>query len=265
MKAWIWIGLSVMGLCTGCSGDDSDGAGNGGAGGASGIGAGGSGGTGGSGGAGGSGGVSGASGTNGGGAGGAGGVGGVGGDIDVDPPAAGGQVVAPWDQYCVATFTEEFDVTDSFGDVVLTAQAGDRYLLGDSGFFAAATLVYIAAEGPVELDIEVEDESMLPFTTSCPGRTLSLVGVFADMPVFSDEALTMPLCTLQAGLTVNGAGIGYAVAGSDLFTAPYQVTLGALGEHCGGASEGFVASVDVPLGGGSFGGVPFATLLAPVM
>jgi hypothetical protein len=193
------------------------------------------------------------------------GTGGSGGDIAVDPPSGDGQVVAPWDQHCVATFTEAFDIVDSFGDVELTVQAGDRYLLGDSGFFAAATIVYIAAEGPVELDVDVEDESMLPFTTSCPARTVSLAGVFVDMPVFSDEALTTPLCTLQAGLTVPGGGIGYAIAGGDLFTAPYQVTLGGFSEHCGGATEGFVASIDVTIGSASYGGVPFATVLSPVL
>jgi len=256
MKAWLWILLSLSGLCVGCSSDDGGGSGAGGSGGTSG---------------GGTGGASGASGMNAGGTGGGGtggggtgGTGGTGGNIDVDPPSGDGQVVAPWDQHCVATFTEDFDIVDSFGDVALSVSAGSRYLIGDSGFFAAATIVYIAAEGPVELDIEVDDGSMVPFTSSCPGRTLSLAGVFVDMPVFSDEALTMPLCTLQAGLTVPDGGIGYAVAGGDLFTAPYQVTLGGFSEHCGGATEGFVASIDVTVGGTSYGGVPFATVLTPV-
>lgn len=207
----------------------------------------------------------GASGMNSGGAGGTGGASGMaagqagtGGDIAVDPAQADGQVVAPWDQYCVATFTEDFDIVDSFGDLALQVQAGDRYLLGEEGFFGEITLVFVGSTGPVEIEIGGSDEIMPPFTSSCTGATELRIGVFADTVVYSDSALTSPLCTLQAGLTVPGSGVDYFVSGSG-----YQVMLKELAAECGGAAQGFVdeVSVSTPLIG--YFGVPFASVLAP--
>jgi hypothetical protein len=251
MKAWLLAGFGLAALCGACSSDDGGGSGSGGMGGLSGVG-----GTSGASGNGGTGGMSGV-----GGASGASGASGTGGDIAVDPAQSDGQVVAPWDQFCVATFTEDFDIIDSFGDLSLSVQAGDRYLLGESsGFSAAATIVYISDQGPVELEMEVEDETMLPFTSSCTGAVQTLIGVFVDTTVFSDEALTTPVCTLQAGTAVPSSGLSYFLTGNS-----YQVSLNELLEHCNGVEEGFVASVDVTVGSTIYGGIPMVTVLGPAL
>jgi hypothetical protein len=225
----MFIALSLLGLCTGCSGDDSDGAGSGGAAGASGVSGGGSGGIG---------------GTSG---------GGTGGDIAVDPALPDGQVAGPWDQYCVATFTEDFEVGDKLGGVQLEVQAGDRYLLGAPGTFDEISLVYIGEGGPVEMEIAGSEEMMPPLTSSCSGATETRIAVFVDTVVYTDEALTM-----QAGLAVPGIGVNYESAGP-----AYSVELQELADACGGVAEGFVQTVHVETDLGGHFGVPFATLLAP--
>lgn len=178
--------------------------------------------------------------------------------------AADGQVVAPWDKYCVATFTRDFDVVDSFGDVALSAHKGDRYLLGTSSAFAPGTLIYIADAGPATIDMTY-DKSAPPFMSSCTeGATQSMVGVFVDTTVYSDDMLKMPVCTLKAGLVVPSAGLNFSIAGGDLLGASaYEVELNELASHCNGTTSGFVEGVSVEAGSTVYGGPPLASFLGP--
>jgi hypothetical protein len=176
---------------------------------------------------------------------------------------ADGQVVAPWDKYCVATFTKDFDVLDSFGDVALSVHKGDRYLLGTPGSFAAGTLIYIADAGPAAIDMNY-DTTAPPFTSSCTGATQSMVGVFVDTTVYSDEMLKTPVCTLQAGLAVPSAGVNFAITGGDLLSASvYNVELNELAQHCKGTTSGYVEGVSVEAGSTSYGGPPIESFLGP--
>lgn len=179
--------------------------------------------------------------------------------------AADGQVVAPWDKYCVATFTRDFDVLDSFGDVALSAHKGDRYLLGTPGGFAAGSLIYIADTGPAEIEMNY-DTSAPPFMSSCTeGATQSMVGVFVDTKVYSDDMLKMPVCTLQAGLAVPSSGLSFAIAGGDLLgSSVYNVELNELASHCNGTMSGFVEGVSVEAGSTEYGGPPIASFLGPL-
>lgn len=174
-----------------------------------------------------------------------------------------GQVVAPWDKYCVATFTRDFDVIDSFGDVALSVHKGDRYLLGTPGSFAPGSLIYIADAGPAEIDMTY-DKSSPPFMSSCTGATQSMVGVFVDTTVYSDDALKMPVCMLEAGLAVPSSGLSFAIAGGDLLGASvYNVELNELAQHCKGTMSGFVQGVSVEAGSTEYGGPPIASFLGP--
>jgi len=246
--------LVALVLCA-CSGDDEGGAGEGGG---SGMNAGASGMS--------SGGSSGASGTGGGGAGsggasagsGASGTGGSGSGGGGAPSGDNGQVAAPWDELCVATFTADYDVLD-FGDPVFTAKAGDRYLLAPETFGGANAIYYFAPEGPVEF--ELEDDAQ--FTSSCSGSPSQHAAVFADTVVYADEALTMELCTLEAGTHAPG-GVGFAIAGEDIFTsAVYEVTFTGLESFCDGMDSGFVESVSVTIGTGTYTQIALANVLAP--
>lgn len=184
------------------------------------------------------------------------------GHIDALPD---GQVIAPWDSLCVATFTEDFDIVDTFGDVELSVKAGQRYLLGEPSFFGTSTIYYIGSEGPVDLEIDVSDATMPPFTSSCDGgTTTSLSAVFVETTVYADEDLTMPLCTLSASTTMAGDGVDYAFAGGDLFSSStYWVDLGALSSSCDGNSEGYIKAGEVEIGSTSYTVIPVATVLGP--
>jgi len=236
MKAWKWWALGVALLGAGCGGDDAGEALGGGTAGLGGRG----------------------------GATALGGVSGMGGAArmggDIAPALADGQIVAPWDEYCVATFTKDFEAVDSFGDPELSIQAGDRYLLGDPRLLSDAAIIYIADEGPVEFNIDVG--GALPFTSSCKDRaTQKYVAVFVNTPVCSDAGLTTPVCTLPAGLAVPGGGINYVL--SDEGSSPsYEVELKALAAHCSDVAKGFVKAATVTVGGtNSHTGVPIAVVL----
>jgi len=237
-----WAGVVVLAVLTGCGGDDDGGSGAGGmGGGAGGMGAGASGMS------------AGASGM-----GGSSGMGGAG-----APSGMRGHVVAPWDQFCVLTFTDDFDVIDSFGDRELSIRAGDRYLQGE-GFFGSEAILYLAPAGPVEFEIDADDPSAPPYTSSCDGiDTDVFVAAIVDTTVFSDQALTMPLCTIAAGARAPG-GLAYGLA-SDLFAQPsvYEVTFNALAEHCGGVSTGFIAGIDVTVGSATYTDLGLAKVLGP--
>jgi hypothetical protein len=180
------------------------------------------------------------------------------------PARPDGQVVAPWDKLCVATFTRDFEVIDAFGDPELSVQSGDRYLQGDGGLFAEAVIVYVSDEGPVEFDIDVENGEMLPFTSNCQdGSTKTYAAVFADTPVYSDEAMTMQLCSLRAGTMVEGSGIGYIAAGGGFTMPKYQLMLEELAAQCGGAQEGYAAGAEITIGETSHIVVPIGTVLGP--
>lgn len=211
-----------------------------------------------------------------GGAGGAGGrgssslpnMGGSGGNGAVMRPAPArddGQVIAPWDRYCVATFTSAFEVLDSFNDVKLAIEPGDRYLLGAPGFFDETNIIYVADVGPAEMKLQLRDGSTPPFMSSCGGgATRTYIAVFVDTPVYSDEATTMTSCTLPAGLAVPGDGINYVITnGGGAMSITYQVDLKQLAPHCNGVAKGFVKAARISLGDWSSYAVPIASVLGP--
>jgi hypothetical protein len=80
--------------------------------------------------------------------------------------------------------------------------------------------------------------------------------------VFADEAMTMQLCTLPAGLKVPGSGIDAAIVG-DLFSSKYSIGLNELAEHCNGASTGFANAAEIEVGSTIYISLPIATVLGP--
>src|SRR6187402_818900 len=55
-----------------------------------------------------------------------------GGDDDGGGNGAGtGAIREPWLDYCTATFTEDYEVLDVFGDVTFTAHEGESYLMSE--------------------------------------------------------------------------------------------------------------------------------------
>jgi hypothetical protein len=172
-----------------------------------------------------------------------------------------GQVTADWQGYCTATFTEDYDVVDSFGDVALSVKAGSTYLLGDASFIADAVLVYIAEAGPVEIEVELDDPSTPPYTSYCDENASAFIAVFVDTTVYLDEAMTMPACMLAAGTTAPAGGFGYALVGGLFTSNTYQVTLGSLAAECNGNDTGYVEAANVTIGATTYSALPFATVM----
>jgi len=170
-------------------------------------------------------------------------------------PAPNGQVVAPYDELCVATIAEPFDILYSFNEVVISVEAGERYLQG-ARLFSGDSIIYIAHAGQIEIDLDVD----APITSTCTGRTEQFAAVFVDTDVYADRELTRPLCTLEAGLIAPGA-VGLALVGQVFESSTYVISFDGLEEHCDGVNEGFVASTEVTVGSSRHIGIGLTTVL----
>lgn len=189
------------------------------------------------------------------------------------PVAEGdGMVTASWSQYCVATFTEDYEVIDFFGEPEFTVRAGEAYLMMDYGSSFgenAASLAYLTDYGPYEFEVVAPEGTQdFPFTSNCTfDAGVSLYAVFADVTVFADEALTSELCSLQAGTVTSSEGgqRGYALAGDLQLFGPlvYEVYLDGFSDECDGAQSGFVEVPEVQVLGTTTNLVPIQSVLAP--
>jgi hypothetical protein len=111
-------------------------------------------------------------------------------------------VPAPFNQYCVATFTEDYEPPYDF-----SIQAGESYLYIDATFLDEHEMIYFHEDlGPVTFTIESPEP--LPFTSNCDPLEsgTSYYAVLADVTIYNDEALSDPACELAAGTIVEPEG-----------------------------------------------------------
>lgn len=172
-------------------------------------------------------------------------AGGSGGVSTVSGP---GTVTDAWSSYCLATFTSDYAVLDTFDEPLFTAHAGEQYLMSSYPYTFggpnSAGLLYLTEHGPVEFEVDPGSEPA-PFTSNCPKNTAKkYYAVFDDVSVFSDTTLTSKLCDLTAGaaLPLTG-GYGYSLSTSTEGGAIYSIVLGPYSAQCGAAERG---SVEVP-------------------
>ena len=177
---------------------------------------------------------------------------GSGDDDDGESPGdvSTGQITDAWRPYCVATFTSDYEATDTFGDSLFLARRGEEYLMADYGDFIGkdhAELLYLTPKGPASFEIEATAGSRaFPFTTSCAfDDTLPYYAAFLDVAVYTTEALTTKLCDLPSGSVLprnTGAPSGYATSNFD-FSGPatYELQLNAFSAQCGGAATGYIS------------------------
>ncbi len=182
--------------------------------------------------------------------------------------ASNGGIGEKWKGACVATFTQDYEVIDPFGDPELTVKKGAQYLIGSTDF-GEVELIEVTADGPATFSIEPEGDNSenLPFTSDCDLETAEEHrGVFADVTVYSDKALTKKLCELKNGdqRPAGDQGFGY---GSDFdFDAEelvYEVRLGALSALCDGNEQGFIGVPSVQIRDTTTSLVPLQTFLKP--
>ncbi len=121
---------------------------------------------------------------------------------------------------CIATFTENYGVTDSWGAPLFTAKIGDTYIVSRYYTFAnapKAELLYLIAEGPYGFEISLNEGESLPFNANCAIDSNSLnVGVFATTNIYTDVNGTNEVCTLNKGTVSEDPGFRVLFSEIDL-------------------------------------------------
>ena len=193
-------------------------------------------------------------------------------DGDSDGPSGtgsgSGTVTAPWDAYCVATFTQDTSILD-FGDPLFTARAGEAYLMTSYQTFGElrATLAYLTPKGPFDFTLAVPAGMPAPFTSNCEvDKGKSYQAAFTDVSVYADEALTTKLCDLKAGTVVPSSGSISGHSTTNIaFGGPitYEVYLNGFSASCGGMEQGYVSVPETQLFGTTTWLVPIIQIIGP--
>lgn len=179
-----------------------------------------------------------------------------------------GTVPDAWSSYCLATFTSDYEVLDSFDDPLFTARAGEQYLMtsypSTFGGPNSAGLLYLTDDGPFEFEVDPGSEPA-PFTSNCLKNTAKkFYAVFNDASVFSDTTLTSKLCDLTAGTALPlVGGYGYSLSSSTNGEAIYSVVLGPYSAQCGAAERGSVEVPSVQVLGQNTYLIPIRAILGP--
>ncbi len=156
-----------------------------------------------------------------------------------------GVATAEWDGFCIATFTQDTAVRDSFDEPLFTARVGERYLIRDYNDFGTelkAELYYLTSGAPIDFDVSASEGSF-PFEASCaPGEGVHHNTVFTSLTVYRDAELTDPLCELPSATHALGSSAAYLASGALTEIVTYRVGLAGLSGQCGDAEEGYVSS-----------------------
>lgn len=183
-----------------------------------------------------------------------------------------GQVTPPFEQYCVATFTQDYASFDAFGELVFTARAGERYLMGSYGhsFGYVAEMLFLTPTGPAAFEVELDDAGgTAPFVTDCvPDASAPYYAVFMDVTVYAEASMTTELCTLAAGTVLpvdarQNYGFALETFGSGTEPSIYSIFLNAFSAQCGGAEVGYVATPTTEVFGSTTVLVPITDLIGP--
>lgn len=175
---------------------------------------------------------------------------GGGGDDGGGDDGNNGQVSDELAGYCIATFTGDHELLNPVGDVALRVEQGQRYLL--TGLPDSPQIVYQHKDGAFDLDLDVDTA---PIDAPClaDGAALSSEYVaFAELDVYSDQALQNRVCTI-AKFTRGGA-ISYGYVADNV----YDLILN--GGFCDGVESGFVRATRITLGDMGHVGVPILQL-----
>jgi hypothetical protein len=174
-----------------------------------------------------------------------------------------------WSGYCVATFTSDYDVLDSFDEPLFTARVGEQYLMTayppSFGGPNSAGLLYLTQDGPFSFEVDPGSDPA-PFTANCPKDTSKRsYAVFSDVSLYSDTTLATKLCDLTAGtaLPLDG-GYGFSLSSSSDGEAIYSIILGPYGAQCGAAEEGSVVVPSVQVLDQNTYLVPIRAILGPI-
>lgn len=161
-----------------------------------------------------------------------------------------GQVSDELAGYCIATFTEDHEFLNPAGDVALRVEQGQRYLL--TGLPDSPAIVYQHKDGAFDLDL---DEGTAPVDAPCLADGAALASeyvAFAQLDVYSDQALQNRVCTIEK--FTRGGAISYGYVADNV----YEIFLD--GGFCDGLESGFVGATRVTVGDMGHVGVPILQL-----
>jgi hypothetical protein len=173
-----------------------------------------------------------------------------GGDGGDDVDSNNGQVGDELAGYCIATFTEDHELLNPADDVALRVEQGQRYLL--TGLPNSPAIVYQHQDGAFDLEL---DEGTAPIDAPClaDGAVLTSEHVaFAQLDVYSDQALQNRVCTIEKFARGNAIGYGYVADNV------YELFLD--GGFCDGLESGFVRATRITIGDMGHVGVPILQL-----
>ena len=167
-----------------------------------------------------------------------------------DDDSNNGQVSDELAGYCIATFTEDHELLNPAGDVALRVEQGQRYLL--TGLPDSPAIVYQHRDGAFDLDLD-EGTALIDAPCLADGATLTSEGVaFAQLDVYSDQALQNRVCTIEKFM--RGGAIGYGYVADNV----YELFLD--GGFCDGLESGFVRATRITIGDTAHVGVPILQL-----
>lgn len=184
-----------------------------------------------------------------------------------------GEAPSAFGDYCVATFAEDTDVLDIFGDVELRIKAGERYLLlsyGNDFDPNQATLGYWTEAGPYPVElVKADNAPSFPFTSNCTeGSANEYYAVYANVDLFDDLEFSSRACSLRAGTVVRrdpNLPSGFSIASEINLAGPsiYQIELNALAPYCGDAQRGYALVEPTEVLDTTTGIIPIGPLLGP--
>ncbi|PCC74081.1 hypothetical protein SAMN02745121_07520 [Nannocystis exedens] len=173
-----------------------------------------------------------------------------GGGSDDDDDSNNGQVSDELAGYCLATFTADHELLNPLGDVALRVETGQRYLL--TGLPDSPAIVYQHRDGAFDLELDV---GTAPIDAPCLADGAALTSeyvAFAQLDVYSDQALQNRVCTIEKFMA--GGPVGYGYVANNV----YEVLLD--GGFCDGLETGFVPATTVMVGDMGHVGVPILQL-----
>lgn len=159
-----------------------------------------------------------------------------------------GQVSAELEGYCIATFTGSHEFLNLGGDVALRVEEGQRYLL--TGLPDSPAIVYQHRDGAFDLELDV---AAAPIEAPCLAEGAALTGeyvAFAELELYSDQALQDLVCTIEKFASGSGMGFGYGYVANNV----YEVIPG--GAFCDGLKSGYVRATRIMIGDMGHVGVP---------
>ena len=129
-------------------------------------------------------------------------------------------------------------------------------------------MYYLSANGPLDFEVKPTEDGSLAFTSNCDLETADKRnGVFDDLTLYVDEALTEEACSLSEGMVFDGLlGLRVIRNEGDPFTdleGYYSIEAPGLADQCNGHEMTYVRVQSRRILGGNHTFVPIRAFMTP--